>query len=49
MRRFHVLFFSAAVFQSAFLLFCVQPIIANMVLPLLGGAPAVWITCMLFF
>jgi hypothetical protein len=30
-------------------LFLVQPMFAKMVLPLLGGAPAVWTTCMLFF
>jgi hypothetical protein len=41
--------FAAALFVSAFLLFLVQPMVAKMVLPLLGGAPAVWATCMLFF
>src|SRR5687768_7841214 len=35
--------------MSATLLFCVQPMIAKMVLPLLGGTPAVWNTCMVFF
>jgi hypothetical protein len=34
---------------SALLLFWVQPLYARMMLPLLGGAPAVWITAMLFF
>jgi len=34
---------------SALLLFWVQPLYARMTLPLLGGAPAVWITAMLFF
>lgn len=34
---------------GAFLLFSVEPMIAKMVLPLLGGSPAVWTTCMLFF
>ena len=29
--------------------FLVQPIIAKMVLPLMGGTPAVWNTCMVFF
>jgi spermidine synthase len=37
------------VFLSAFLLFLVQPLFGKMVLPLLGGSPAVWNTCMLFF
>ena len=43
-----VLFLSAA-FIAAFLLFCVQPMIAKMVLPQFGGAPAVWNTCLVFF
>lgn len=34
---------------SALLMFWVQPLYARLVLPLLGGAPAVWITAMLFF
>jgi len=34
---------------SALLLFWVQPLYARMMLPMLGGAPAVWITAMLFF
>lgn len=34
--------FSAALFASAFLLFGVQPMFAKMVLPVLGGSPAVW-------
>ena len=41
--------FSAALFASALLLFLVQPMFAKMVLPLLGGSPSVWTTCMLFF
>jgi hypothetical protein len=44
-----VLLFAATLFWSAALLFCVEPMIARMLLPLLGGAPAVWVTCMLFF
>src|SRR5687767_1765668 len=31
------------------LLFLVQPMCARFVLPMLGGTPAVWTTCMLFF
>ncbi len=34
---------------NALLLFLVQPMIAKMLLPYLGGTPAVWNTCMLFF
>src|SRR5208283_1809496 len=50
MRRTPVLLlFLLTLFLSAFLLFCVQPLIAKMILPLLGGSPAVWTTCMVFF
>lgn len=41
--------FSLTVFLSAALLFTVQPMFARMALPMLGGTPAVWNTCMLFF
>jgi spermidine synthase len=41
--------FVAALLANAFLLFVVQPMFARAVLPLLGGAPAVWTACMLFF
>ena len=44
-----VLIFSAALFVSALQLFLVQPMFAKMVLPLLGGSPSVWTTCVLFF
>jgi spermidine synthase len=42
-------FFSATLLASATLLFLVQPLAARMVVPMLGGTPAVWNTCMLFF
>jgi hypothetical protein len=41
--------FSATLFTSALLLFSVQPLLAKLVLPDFGGAPAVWTTCMMFF
>ena len=41
--------FVAAVTLSAFLLFGVQPMFAKMVLPSLGGAPAVWSVAMVVF
>lgn len=41
--------FTATIFTSASLLFFVQPMFAKMVLPYLGGSPAVWTTAMLFF
>jgi hypothetical protein len=37
------------VFLSAFSLFCLEPMVAKMTLPFLGGAPAVWNTCLVFF
>jgi hypothetical protein len=43
------LLFAATLFVSAFLLFLIQPMIAQMILPRLGGTPAVWNTCMVFF
>ena len=44
-----VFLYSATLFLSAFLLFAVQPMIARILLPLLGGAAAVWTTCLVFF
>ncbi len=41
--------YAVTLFLSAALLFSVQLILAKMVLPLLGGTPAVWNTCMVFF
>lgn len=41
--------FAGTLFVSAFLLFAVQPMFAKMVLPSLGGAPAVWSVAMVFF
>ncbi|MCG3122177.1 MAG: hypothetical protein GIKADHBN_00557 [Phycisphaerales bacterium] len=44
-----LLLYAVTIFLSAALLFLVQPLAAKLVLPLLGGTPAVWTTCMLFF
>jgi hypothetical protein len=44
-----VLLFALTLFVSATLLFLVQPMVGKMLLPLLGGTPAVWNTCMVFF
>src|SRR5579863_8113767 len=41
--------FAITLFVSALLLFLVQPMIAKMILPYLGGSPAVWNTCQVFF
>ncbi len=41
--------FAVTVFASASLVFLVQPMVAKLVLPLLGGSPSVWNTSMAFF
>ncbi|MBY0111346.1 MAG: fused MFS/spermidine synthase [Phycisphaerales bacterium] len=41
--------YTLAIFLAAALLFLVQPMAAKLVLPLLGGSPAVWNTTMVFF
>ena len=43
------LLFAMAIFTSAALVFSVQPIMGRVLLPLLGGSPAVWNTSMVFF
>jgi hypothetical protein len=43
------LLFCVTLFTSAGLLFWIQPLIGKTLLPLLGGSPAVWNTCVLFF
>src|SRR3990167_5088440 len=41
--------FSFTLFLSAWLLFWVEPLVAKMLLPLLGGTPSVWNTSMMFY
>ena len=41
--------FNAAVFVSAFLLFLIQPMSANILLPKVGGSPNIWNACTVFF
>jgi tetratricopeptide (TPR) repeat protein len=41
--------FATALFISAALMFIAEPMFAKMVLPLLGGAPSVWNTCLVFY
>jgi hypothetical protein len=41
--------FAFTLFVGAVLLFSLEPMVAKMLLPRFGGAPAVWTTCMLFF
>jgi hypothetical protein len=41
--------FVFTIFTSAFLLFAIQPMFTKMILPQLGGSPAVWSVAMVFF
>lgn len=41
--------FTLTVFVSALLLFVIQPLAGELILPVLGGSSAVWTTVMLFF
>jgi hypothetical protein len=49
LQRFVPALFAATLFGSALLLFSIQPMFTKMVLPRLGGAPAVWSVAMVFF
>ena len=41
--------FGVAIFTGAFLLFFVQLLLGKLILPMFGGAPAVWTSCLLVF
>jgi hypothetical protein len=41
--------FTATILIGSFLLFLIQPLFGRLVLPVLGGAPNVWTTAMLFY
>src|SRR5262245_56696594 len=41
--------FAASLFLSSLLMFAIEPIVGRTVLPILGGTPMVWNTCVLFF
>jgi spermidine synthase len=43
------LIFAFTLFTSASLVFVIEPMFGKMVLPRLGGTPAVWNTCMVFY
>ncbi len=43
------LLFGITILSSSVLLFLVQPLVSKMILPLFGGMPSVWTSCMLFF
>ena len=44
-----ILLFAGTLFISATLMFILQPLFGKLLLPLLGGSPAVWNTCMVFY
>ncbi|MGZ5601540.1 MAG: spermidine synthase, partial [Methylobacter sp.] len=44
-----IFLFAATLFTSASLMFVLQPLFGKILLPLLGGSPAVWNTCMVFY
>lgn len=41
--------FNLSIFISAFLLFLIQPMTANILLPKVGGSPNIWNACTVFF
>lgn len=41
--------FAVVLFLSAALMFWLEPLVARQLLPRLGGSPAVWTTCVLFY
>ncbi len=42
-------FYSITLFVNAALLFIIEPMVAKMILPFLGGSPAVWNTSLVFY
>jgi hypothetical protein len=44
-----IVLFAGTLFVSATLMFVLQPLFGKLLLPLLGGSPAVWNTCMVFY
>jgi len=44
-----IVLFAGTLFVSASLMFVLQPLFGKILLPLLGGSPAVWNTCMVFY
>lgn len=48
-QRYLFLLFAFTLLISSFLLFWIQPLLAKMLLPFLGGSPGVWNICMMFF
>jgi hypothetical protein len=44
-----IVLFAGTLFISASLMFVLQPLFGKLLLPMLGGSPAVWNTCMVFY
>jgi hypothetical protein len=44
-----IVLFASTLFVSAALMFVLQPMFGKILLPLLGGSPSVWNTCMVFY
>lgn len=44
-----IILFAGTLFISATLMFVLQPMFGKILLPMLGGSPAVWNTCMVFY
>jgi hypothetical protein len=49
LKRVSVFLYTLTIFISAALLFLVQPLFARLLLPALGGSPAVWNTALVFY
>ncbi|MSR16870.1 MAG: spermidine synthase [Methylococcaceae bacterium] len=47
--NFLIILFASTLFSSASLMFVLQPLFGKLFLPLLGGTPAVWNSCMVFY
>src|SRR5690349_9735949 len=48
-RAFLPALLTTVLFCNAFLMFLLEPMVGRLLLPLLGGAPVVWNTCVVFF
>jgi hypothetical protein len=46
---FPVFLYAGTLFLSALLMFALQPMFGKILLPMLGGTPAVWNSCMVFY
>ena len=49
MKRLAALPFLLTIFLSAVLMFLIEPVMGRILLPIYGGSPAVWNTCVVCF